>query len=485
MRRIAHGIGVLCLAGAVTGCGPQVDNNRVRVVVLADDDGDFKIGRTPLDTASAVLRAGVAQGLVSFGPDGEIRPGLARRWIVTNDGSSYIFRLGEGTWNDGGEITAHVVARTLKQRFGELRKGRFADDIEAIDDVVAMTNTVIEVRLNELRPSLLNLLAQPEFGLVYKGVGSGPMKAARHGRAIQLRHRALDETGAEKLIDPLVLLSAYRPAEAISLFADHDADLVLDGRFQHLPVLGAAKLPDSEIRLDPMTGLFGLLVTNGTGFLSDTENRAAIAMAIDRPRLLALFEMVVWRESTTISPPEMQNRARIAPQPWMTLDSTDRITEARERVAAWVAANGTPAPLRIAMPAGAGARVLYVRIKADLAKVGLETERVGLTESADLRLIDEVSDYDSPSWYISRLSCRQVPVCSTEADAALATARQAPNMAERTAALGEAEKALADAGIFVPVAMPLRFSLVRNGLSGFQVNYRGWHLLQFLGAVPD
>src|SRR5687768_14321176 len=54
-----------------------------------------------LDPPSAFLVEAVAQGLVRFDSAGEIEPALAQRWIVSDDGLRYTFRLARLTWPDG------------------------------------------------------------------------------------------------------------------------------------------------------------------------------------------------------------------------------------------------------------------------------------------------------------------------------------------------------------------------------------------------
>jgi hypothetical protein len=43
----------------------------------------------------------------------------------------------------------------------------------AIAEIVAMTDRVIEIRLRSPRPNFLQLLAQPEMGIIRAGQGTG------------------------------------------------------------------------------------------------------------------------------------------------------------------------------------------------------------------------------------------------------------------------------------------------------------------------
>ena len=70
----------------------------------------------PLDPPSAFLLESAAQGLVRFNAAGEIEPGLAQRWTVSNDGLHYTFRLARLTWPDGRPITSDQVVAPIEAR---------------------------------------------------------------------------------------------------------------------------------------------------------------------------------------------------------------------------------------------------------------------------------------------------------------------------------------------------------------------------------
>ena len=46
------------------------------------------------------------EGLVRYGPNNEIRPGIAREWSVSADGLIYTFKLREAKWSNGDPVTA-------------------------------------------------------------------------------------------------------------------------------------------------------------------------------------------------------------------------------------------------------------------------------------------------------------------------------------------------------------------------------------------
>lgn len=463
------------------GCSQGVDNDRVRVDIIEERPRPFNIAAAPLPLASAYLRAATAQGLVTFDAKGRVAPGLANRWIVTDDGMSYIFRLNKTRWNDERDVSAEEVATLLAARIREMRKGRFNAELAVIDRVVPMTGKVVEIRLKAPMPYLLEMMAQPEFGLVRKGFGSGPMRAEKLGDAMMLRRKGLDEQGDAVLLPETVTVRSSKASLALARYAEGQSDFVDGGRFEDYVMLDAANINAGDIHFDSVPGLFGLLLVGNGPFLSDRQNREALAMAIDRPRLLTAFDIVAWREALTLVPESLPNRLP-APRPeWAAQQIGERKEMARATITRWQTANGEVRPLRIALPRGYGGRIFFARLRADMAAIGLTVERVTIDRPHDLRLIDRTADQSSPAWYMDQLSCDISAICSLDADRLVYEARMAGNIDTRAQLLAQAEAELQEMRNFIPIANPLRWSVARPGLLGHFANGRGWHLLQYLG----
>ena len=103
-------------------------------------------------------------------------PAIAERWIITDDGLSYIFRLREGGWPDGDEITASDLPTSAARKHQAVARHIAGGlDLGKVEEIRAMTGRVIEIRLSGPMPDFLRLLAQPELGFVKSGGGSGPI----------------------------------------------------------------------------------------------------------------------------------------------------------------------------------------------------------------------------------------------------------------------------------------------------------------------
>src|SRR3954466_194255 len=188
MRRLIAALLIPALALVPAACRDQ-PQGVIKAVVIGDAPKLRDPTRGPLAPADAVLLQNVAQGLVRFDASGNIVPGLAERWNVSDDGLSYIFRLQSMQWPDGKKITADQVAKLLKRQIAPRSRNPLKDTLGAVDDIVAMTDRVIEIRLLAPRPNLLAVLAQPEFAILRDGrLGSGPFEpAATRGPHGELR----------------------------------------------------------------------------------------------------------------------------------------------------------------------------------------------------------------------------------------------------------------------------------------------------------
>ncbi|HEX8380732.1 MAG TPA: ABC transporter substrate-binding protein, partial [Allosphingosinicella sp.] len=144
----------------LAGCGEQA-TGPIAVSAIGGSPLVRNPNREPLETPAALMLEATAQGLVRFDAGGEIEPALAQRWIVSDDGLRYTFRLGKASWR-GGRITAQQVVARLRAATAPASRNPLKPILGAIDEIVAMTDDVLEISLKSPRPNFLQLLAQPE-----------------------------------------------------------------------------------------------------------------------------------------------------------------------------------------------------------------------------------------------------------------------------------------------------------------------------------
>ena len=283
-----------------------------------------------------LMRAATAEGLVAFDPEGRVVPALADRWIVLDGGQDYIFRLREGTWKDGEPLTAASAQAALRAAIGRLRGTAFALDLAVIDEIRVMAGRVVEIRLSQPMPDLLQLLAQPELGLIHHNTSAGPMQLRRQGDIAELTGIAPERLGLPAIADwstrtRTLRLEAEDGALAVRQFARGGAEVMLGGRMQQFPLVASLGIARGALRPDPVIGLFGLAVANDDGFLGSADNREALAMAIDRDALAAAFNVSGWVMTTRVVPAMGETMAR--PVPVSAFSSVDLPTLGRPMMA--------------------------------------------------------------------------------------------------------------------------------------------------------
>lgn len=466
---------------ATAGCDSRSNSGPVVVSAIGGAPALTDPARGPLSTPDRLLLDSTAQGLVRFDAAGQIEPGIAERWTVLDDGRSYIFRIRDATWSDGNPVTAAEVVAIFTRQLSPASRNPLHPFLTAIQEIVEMTPEVIEVRLSRPRPDLLKLFAQPELAIVRARPpgGSGPFRAGAIRRDGVMLRPALDPSRAEEddaaapSPQASVRLVGERAARAILHFQHRDSDLVTGGSFADWPLLAQASVAPATVRIDPAAGVFGLAIADRTGFLGDPGNRAAIAQVIDRDAIVAAFAPG-WIATLSILPEQLDSAAPPAVPTWQQAGALN--LSPAERVQQWRQMHPLPLYLRVALPAGPGATILYAHVAAALLRIGIVPQRVALAEPADLRLVDAVAPYDSARWYLA-MACQP---CGATAQTAIDAARDAPTSAERARHIAEADAALAADVAFIPIARPLRWSLVSLRLKAWTGNPRAWHPLNRL-----
>jgi peptide/nickel transport system substrate-binding protein len=104
-------------------------------------------------------------------------------------------------------------------------------------------------------------------------------------------------------------------------------------------------------------------------------------------------------------------------------------------------------------------------------------ERAAEGETADLRLVDEVAPSSSPAWFVRHFRCAATPICDTQLDEILDSARNTPVLAQRSALLAQAAQRIDALQLYIPIAAPIRWSLVSARISGFAGNRFAIHTL--------
>ena len=483
-----------CLFGvsALSACSPFGTDGPIEVAVIGNPSSLFESG-VRLSPGAQHVRAASIEGLVGLNASGQVVPALAERWIVTDDGQSYIFRLRERNWPDGEPITAQDVRADMRQLLRDLEGTSLGLDLAKITDVRAMTEKVVELRLSSPMPDFLRLLAQPELGLAKGGDGAGPMSVSRDEDQPIARLSALppQERGLPRREDweetsrPLSVRAAPS-AIAIEAFAQGEVDLLLNGDLASFPEIQLGPLSRGNILVDPARGLMGLVFRNDSGVLADPARREALSMAIDRAALIAPFGLGGWQPTTWVVPTSLLGTNELGQSRWDDLTLEQRRETARSRISSWQSEAGeNETVLRVGLPPGPGSDLLFQGLSDAWAAIGIRAIQVRPGAGAELEWRDRLARYSSPRWYLNQFNCElEIGLCSEAADLAVRASLFVADVEEKQRLLSEAHSELVDEEVFIPLGAPVRWSLVRGSIANYAPNDCGLHTMIPLTAPP-
>ncbi len=202
------------------------------------------------------------------------------------------------------------------------------------------------------------------------------------------------------------------------------SDLILGGRFETWPLIDAAGVGSTAIRVDPAAGLFGLSIAERDGFLADPANRQALSAAFDRASILAPSHPIGTPPTGCCPMRSIRMRRRkfrLGPA------HPGRAAGGSRRRASRPGASRCDCGSRFLR--GPARTCFNGQIGANPAIHRITPERVAEDAPADLRLIDAVAPFDSARWYLAT-ACAP---CGPAAQAAIEQARLAPTLAARSA----------------------------------------------------
>lgn len=477
-------LSLLALLLLLGGCS---DSNQ-GTITLSVIGGEARAGnpnRQDLDAPSLAMTGALMQGLVQFDAQGEIEPALAERWMVTDDGLSYIFRIRRTSWSDGAPVTAAQVAKSLRTSIAASSRNPLKPLLSAVREILPMTESVLEIRLSEPQADLLSLLADPRMAIIHNGRGTGPYRLHRSFPSAKLLRPVLPpeviDASAEVTRQGERRLRGESAARAVARFSIGNAAVVLGGRFSDYPIAAAAATPARTVRIDPVAGVFGLIAARRDGPAGNPAMRQALAMAIDRASLVQQFGASSWTPAEALMPGRIAQYPQAMPD-WASWPQDQRILTARQRLAGL---SNAQKQVRLALPKGPGARLLFALLARDWQRIGVTAKAVAPGAAADFRLMDEVAPTANPLWYLAPFAaCATTPLCSPKVRNSLSLARQA-GPEERAAFFAEADHMIAKEQLFIPIARPLRWSLVTPNLAGFAENARANHPLNRLASTQN
>ncbi|GAB4384468.1 ABC transporter substrate-binding protein [Albidovulum sp.] len=342
-----------------------------------------------------VVYANIFEGLTRFGPDGSIRPALARDWDVSEDGRSYTFHLHEGvTFHDGTAMDAEDVKFSLDRARAEdsanAQKALFA----GIEDVSVIDPLTVRITLAAPNGNFPFNLAWGDAVIVAPEsidraatapVGTGPFRFVEwvKGDHVTIERNpaywgepvALARATFRFISDPTAAFAAMMAGD-VDAFPNFPAP-------ETLPQLAAD--PRFRVIVGSTEGETILAMNNRRPPLDDVRVREAIAHAINRQEIIdgAMFGF-----GTPIG-------THFAPHNPDYVDLTALSAYDPGRSKALLAEAGvSDLKLRLALPPPTYARRGGEIVAAQLAAVGIRTEITNVEWAQWLEQVFKGHDFD-------------------------------------------------------------------------------------------
>lgn len=299
MNAISRFIAVgAALMGALSACArPATEGPRQSIVVaipLEPPNLDPTAGAAA--AVDEIVYANVFEGLTRIGPDGEVKPALARSWTISGDGLTYVFQLRDNAvFHDGSRFDANDVAFALNRARAPGSTNAQRGFFEPIETIALAGDFEVVIRLSRPASSFLFDMGQgdavivaPESAATNAGapVGTGPFrfKRWRRGDSIELE-RFEGYWGAPARLERAIFRIVSDPSAASAALRAGDVDA-----FPNFPAPEILAAFEADPRFAVVEGASEgetiLAINNSRPPLDDVRVRRAICHAIDRRSMI-------------------------------------------------------------------------------------------------------------------------------------------------------------------------------------------------------
>lgn len=257
------------------------------------------------DPSQMFAQGMVYESLVNYSNGGEIVPGLAERWTVSDDGLTYTFYLRKQvTYSDGSPFNADSVKRNIDAVMANKQRHSWMGIVDALDSVEKVDDDTVVLKLNKFYYPVLQELAFvrpfrflgdagfPEDGQtstsIKAPIGTGPWVLKEYKKDDYALFARNEHYWGEKPKVDQIKVKIMPDSESIVLaFEKKELDLIygrgvisLDS-FKHLKDSGDYGISQS----DPLTTRLVVLNTQ-KGPTAELNVRKAIEYGIDKKKMV-------------------------------------------------------------------------------------------------------------------------------------------------------------------------------------------------------
>ncbi len=461
--------------------------------------------RNAEDNAALAIAADLYEGLTRETAGGDVEPGAAETWTVSDDGLDYVFRLRDGLrWSDGGPLTAHDFESGLRRLLLPTSLSPSAPLFAAIRDVAALDDRTLRIRLDRPVPYLPTLLALPAAAPQPAAPGEGTttltngpfvLSARVAGERIDLARNPYYWDSAAISIGAVTYRLLTDLGTELNFYRAGQLDITSEVPNALVQQLRAER--PAELRIAPYLSTYSYAVNLRR--LTDANARRALAMAVDRRRITELVTGAGERSAYGWVPDGIPGYlpARFS---WQDVSRPDIERRARDSWNLARAHGGAPARIKLCTDSSANHRrtaialadfwrsVLGVDVVIEEFEWTVYLDRRRAPGDCDLVRLGWSADYIEPEAFAEVFESghpqNTLGYRSARYDALLARSRSARSREERMATLRLAEAQLLEDVPVIPVFFRVSKRLVKPYVTGFQANPLGHLASRNLRLLP-
>ena len=462
-------------------------------------------------------------GLTTMGPGGEILPGTALSWSVSESGLTWDFELDRGAkWSNGKPLTADDFVFGFRRQQDPQTASPLAHflyclkNAEAINSgampkeslgVYAIGPATLRIELERPFPFLLERLlypiAYPIPEHVVKAHGNDWVKRENWvsngayvlGRwnpqeYVELVKNPLFRSADKVAIEKVRYYPLSEPATAYNRYLAGDMNII-HGYPRNLIDTVIADRPD-EVRNVPLQSIMYLVFNVQKPPFDDARIREALALAIDKTKITSKLLGVGEIPSSTISPPTVDGFLNDA------IDAAPDANKAQHLLTEAGFNADNPLEITLRYISGEENKRVHIAIASMWQEIDVKTtlHHTNLaTHFSDLQSGEfQVAQAgwfgeNNPEHYIELLWSKIGPAnygryASAAFDEIFENARNTANLDRRLELLAQAERVAIREYPIVPLYVTVTLNLINVDVSGWEPNGRNLHPARYLSWKP-
>ncbi len=473
-------------------------------------------------------------GLTQKTADGEVIPGSAESWTISDDGLVYTFTLRQDlVWSDGVPVTPGDFVFAWRRIIDPLTAARYAALLYPVKNAYAINTgalppeqigiravdaMTVEITLENPAPYLPELLSHyvtfPIPPHVYAEYGEDWVKA---GNMVSNGAYVLDEwlsNAHVKLVknplfyeaDTVVIDTVFfYPVEdsrtALKMFKAGELDMnISTGGFPAPMIKELLEELPGEARVYPYLGNGILPFNTKKPPFNDVRVRKAVSMLIDRDIINNRIVAVGNISAYAFVPPQTANYIPGAQTDFASMTMAERRVEAKRLLAEAGYTDDNPLRFEISYRnsydntrrmSGIAAMLRQAGVVASIAPYETRISYTKL-DQGDYEMGDAgwVADYNDPYNFLYLLLCDAGPMnwpkyCNPEYDALIEKAANTLDMDERARLMSEAEQIMLNDHPVAPIDFSTHRNLVSRRVTGFEDNIQNLHPTRWMSFVDD